>query len=98
MGAGASFRSGTPAYTDEASALAAGKTRDEIDAWMSKHPAYTDDEAGVRSWLAFNDLSSEADTLVNAGIETMKDLHKLTEDDKETLVAEGLKPMKFRWL
>jgi serine/threonine protein kinase len=96
MGAGASLLPVTPPYTNEASALAAGKTQDEIDAWKSEN--VTDDEAGVRSWLAFNDLSSEADTLVAAGIDTMKDLLDLTEDDKETMVAEGLKAIKFKRL
>ena len=49
-----SLRPVTLPYTDEASALAAGMTQDEIDAWKSKHlPVYTNDEAGVRACFPF---------------------------------------------
>ena len=100
MGAGASsLRPVTAPYTDEASALAAGKTQDEIDAWKIKHPVYTNDEAGVRAWCTNNILPGVADILINEGVDTMTAVLSVTTADKDDLVADDLlKPMKFKQL
>lgn len=59
---------------------------------------YTDDADGVRSWLTDNNLTDIADTLVNAGVNTMDELMNVTEGDKDDLAEEGLKKMKFKTL
>ena len=61
-------------------------------------PQYSDDEEGVRAWLTANKLAPIADVLINTGADTMTDVLDITEDDKEDLVAEGLKPLKFKAL
>ena len=59
---------------------------------------FSDDEDGVRSWLAVNKLSGIADILITGGVNTMAELLDITEDAKEDLAEEGLKKMKFRTL
>ena len=63
-----------------------------------KYGKYSDDEAGVREWLARHTLSDIGDTLVAAGVDSMADLLDIKKHHKDDLAEEGLKKMKFNRL